>query len=124
MRAPVHYLREEKGASSAEFALVVIPFLVMVFAIIGVSLMFYANHTLQYAAEAAARCYAVDAGNCSTPGAAQTYATSHYTGPAISPVFVASATGCGHTVTGTGSLTLDVIVFSQTIPLSASACYP
>ena len=55
MRGSVPYLQEEKGASSAEFALVVIPFLVMVFAIIGVSIMFYANHTLQYAAEAAAR---------------------------------------------------------------------
>jgi Flp pilus assembly protein TadG len=119
------YWNNERGAASAEFALVVIPFLVMIFAIIGLSTMFYANHTLQFAAEAAARCYSVDVTNCATSGATEAYAATRYSGPgSIAPVFVATATGCGHTVTATGTFQLDAIIFSTSVPLSASACFP
>lgn len=129
MRDRGYYWKEEGGASSAEFALVVIPFLTLIFFIIGMSMMFYANHTLQYAAEAAARCYSVDVTNCgdgatTNAAAAQTYAAAHYSGPNIAPVFVASATGCGHTVTGTASFPLNAVIVSVSVPLSASACFP
>src|SRR4029077_15757615 len=75
------YWRDENGASSAEFAIVLLPFTALIFAIIYGSLRYYANQTWQYATEAAARCYSVDAGNCSTTGAVQTYARNHYKGP-------------------------------------------
>jgi Flp pilus assembly protein TadG len=118
------YWRNENGASAAEFALMVVPFLIMVFAVIGLSMMMYANQSLQYATEAAARCFAVDVTSCATAGDAQTYAANHYSGPNIAPVFTATTAGCGHTVTGSADLSLDVIVISITIPLSASACFP
>lgn len=125
MRGRHHgYWKNENGAAAAEFVLVMIPFLALVFGIIGLCLMFYANQTLQYAAEAAARCFSVNVTSCATTGATQTYATNHYSGPNISPVFVANTTGCGHTVTGTASFTLNAVVTTITVPLSAAACYP
>jgi Flp pilus assembly protein TadG len=124
MMARGGYWKNEKGAGAAEFALVVIPFMAMIFMIINVSMMFYANQTLQFAAEAAARCYSVDSINCSSTGATQTYATGRYSGPNISPTFVASAVGCGHTVTGTANFPLSAVFVNISVPLSATACFP
>jgi len=118
------YLREEKGASSAEFAMVLLPFAAMIFAIIYGALLYYANQTLQFATEAAARCYSVDAANCATTGAVQTYALAKYNGPNIGASFVAAATGCGHTVTGTGSFPINIVVWTTTVSLNSTACFP
>jgi Flp pilus assembly protein TadG len=120
----VRYWRDQLGAGAAEFAIVVIPFTAMIFGIIHLSLLFYANQTLQFAAEAAARCYSVDSVNCATTGAVQTYAAGRYTGPNISPSFVASGVGCGHTVTGTGNYQLNAVFVNVSVPLSVSACFP
>ena len=116
--------RDEFGGGAAEFAIVLLPFAALIFAIIHLSLLFYANQTLQFAAEAAARCYSVDAVSCSTPGAAQTYAAGRYSGPNITPVFVATATGCGHTVNGSGSYQLNAVFVNVSVPLAATACFP
>jgi Flp pilus assembly protein TadG len=118
------YRKDESGASAAEFTLVMMPFMVLVFAIIHLSFVFYANQSLQFATEAAARCYSVDAVNCSSAGAAQTFAVSRYKGPSIGAAFTATATGCGHTVTGTGSYQVDAIVVDIPVNLSATACFP
>ena len=120
------YWRDEFGGGAAEFAIVLIPFAALIFAIIHLSLLFYANQNLQFAAEAAARCYSVDAVACSTPGAVQLYAAGRYKGPNISPSFSALAfpSGCGHTVTGSGSYPLNAVFVSVGVPLAATACFP
>jgi len=121
------YLRDENGASSAEFAMVIIPFVVAIFGIINVSLMMYANHTLQYAVEAAARYYSVTCtSSCASNTTVQNYASSHYSGPSISPVFTAAtnASGCSHTVTGQGTFPLNFIIGSRNVSLAATACFP
>jgi len=118
------YWKDECGSGAAEFVIVLIPFAALIFAIIHLCLMFYANQTLQFATEAGARCYSVDSVNCNTTGAVQTYASGKYKGPNISPTFVAAATGCGHTVTGTGSYSFNAVVGRFTVPLSATACFP
>src|SRR5438046_1544784 len=106
MRRLDGYWKDERGSGAAEFAIVLLPFVVLIFAIIHLCLMFYANQTLQFATEAAARCYSVDSVNCSTTGAVQTYAAGRYKGPNISPTFTAAATGCGHTVNANGTYQL------------------
>ena len=118
------YWRDERGVTAAEFALVIVPFMALIFGIIGMSMLFHANQSLHFAVEAAARCYSVNTAVCSTSGDTQTYATSKYTGPAISPVFIATATGCGHTVTGSATFPLNAVLVSISVPLSASACFP
>ena len=124
MRRLTVFLREEFGGGTAEFAIVLLPFSALIFAIIHLCLLFYANESLQFATESGARCYSVDSVNCGTPGAAQTYASGKYTGPTISPVFVATATGCGHTVTANGTYAFNAVVASFSVPLTATACFP
>jgi Flp pilus assembly protein TadG len=130
MRKLRHYLRETKGASAAEFALVSIPFIGLVLAIIGGSMMFYANQSLQYATQAAARYWSVQTANTGTalaPGTVQTYASNAYTGPGISPTFTATRGGCGFNgfqVYGTATFPLNIGFFSQNITLQSHACFP
>jgi hypothetical protein len=118
------YLRDEEATAAAEFAFVLPIFLTLVLTILGMSLMLYANTTLHYAAEEAARCYSVKTAICSDATATQNYALSHYTGPDVTPVFVASATGCGHTVSATGSYPFNAVLVNISIPLSTTACFP
>jgi len=124
MRRFSRYWTDESGSGAAEFAIVLLPFVVLIFAIIHLCLMFYANQTLQFATEAAARCYSVDSINCSTTGAVQLYAAGRYKGPNITPTFAATATGCGHTVNGSGSYQLNAVVVNVSVPLTATACFP
>jgi Flp pilus assembly protein TadG len=130
MRKLRHYLREASGTSSAEFALVSIPFIALILAIIGGSMMFYANQSLQYATEAAARYYSVQTTNTGTPPATttvQTYAQNAYAGPGISPSFTAARGGCGANgfqVTGSATFPLNIGVLSQSIALKSHACFP
>ena len=124
MKAAIRFWREEKGSGAAEFTLVLIPFSALVFGIIHACLLFYANQALQFSTEAAARCFSVDANNCASTGAVQSYASGKYKGPNIGATFVASTAGCGHTVTGSGNYSLNAVVITQSIPLAAKACFP
>jgi hypothetical protein len=118
------YWKDECGSGAAEFVIVLLPFAALIFAIIHLCLLFFANQSLQFAAEAAARCYSVDSVNCANTGAVQTYAAGKYKGPNITPTFVATATGCGHTVTGSGSYPLSAVFVRVSVPLAATACFP
>jgi len=120
------YLRSEAGSGAAEFTLVLFPFIGLVFGVIGLSMLLYANQTLQYATQSAARYYSVQTANGSNPttGAVTTYAQTVYTGPGISPTFVAATGSCGYQVTGTANFPLNVGLFSRTLTLQSHACYP
>lgn len=130
MRSFHRYLLEERGASAAEFALVTVPFIALVLGIIGLAMTLWANQTLQYATEAAARYYSVqtaNTGSVPTTGQVQTYANGHYEGPNISPTFTPARGGCGangYQVTGSATFPLNAGIFSFSVPLTAHACFP
>ena len=128
MRALSRYFRKESGASSAEFALVFIPFSALVVGVIGLSMALYANQTLQYATEAAARYYSVSMTNgTDVSGSIDTYTKQNfYTGP-MSPTFTASRGGCGPNgfqVYGTGSFPITALFINTSITLQSHACFP
>jgi Flp pilus assembly protein TadG len=130
MRTLSRFISDETGASAAEFALAFIPFSALVFGIIALSMVLYANQTLQFATEAAARYYSVTtANNSGTPplnSAVNAYGQRQYTGP-MAPTFTASRGGCGlngFQVYGTGTIPLDTGVYNTTLTLRAHACFP
>ena len=86
-------------------------------------LLMYSTAGLHNAVEQAARCYSVNAGQCSSASAAQTYAQSSYYG-INTPTFTASTEACGHQVSATMTFVLDAAVASWSVPLSATACFP
>ena len=118
----------QKGTAAVETALVMPAFFIaLIFGITKVSLVLWTQASLNFAAEAAARCSAVNTSSCGTPADVQTYALSHYFGEPLggSNPFIYSATGCGHTVTASYTYTLSIpVAGSWGIPLSASACFP
>ena len=120
------YLTDQAGAGAAEFAIVVIPFTALILGLLWLGMAYYGNNQLQYAAEAAARCASVQSWStsCDTAAHIRAYALAQYSGPGAAPTFSYSATGCGHTVTGTATMPIHAVLLNTSINLSASACFP
>ena len=83
----------------------------------------YSGAGLQTAVEQAARCYSVNANQCSDASTTQTYAQGKYNGVGA-PVFTASLQSCGHQVTATVTVPLFAVVADFSVPLNAAACFP
>ena len=116
--------RDESGATAIEYGLVM-PLLIMgILGAMWAGMLMFSASSLDLAVQSAARCMAVDANNCGSASATETYAQSQYEGPDISPAFTATADGCGHTVTAEASFNLGILPGVPDVPLSASACYP
>jgi Flp pilus assembly protein TadG len=121
------FIHRNEGASSAEFALVVLPFISLIMAGLGLGFMLWANTTLHYAAEDAARCAVVKKSVCTDANSIVSYAQRRYRGPSIAPQFTPSQFGCGAgswTVTASANYPLNTGLVNLTIPLSTSACFP
>lgn len=122
------FFRSQRGAAAAEFAMVVIPFVGIVMSGVGLCFMYWANSTIKYAVEDAARCASIRTTICTDANSTQSYAQSHYTGPDVSPVFTAKQNSdCGAsswTVSATASFPLNTGLVDLSIPLSAHACFP
>jgi Flp pilus assembly protein TadG len=118
------YWTGESGAAAVEFGLVFPVLIMLMLGVVGFSMLGGAINGMHFAVEEAARCYAVNKLTCGTGDAAAEYAQTHYLGPDVKPVFVASNTGCGFTVSGTANFQIQLAVFSLDVPLNASACYP
>lgn len=123
MRRLPEYWRNERGSGAAEFALVLLPFAALIFAIIHLCLAFYANQALQFAAEGAARCSSFSGNTVCTNVA--NYAKGLYKGPNIGVSFTPSTdVNCGYKVVGTGTYQLNAVFVKVGVPLSATACFP
>jgi Flp pilus assembly protein TadG len=119
------FRRDDRAATSAEFALVVPLFIILLFSTINGSLMLSAATQMHYAAERAARCLSVDvAGDCSA-GTIDAYAKSFYDGPTLTGMsFTTTAPACGNRVVGTGTYELVGGLEMTSVSMSATACYP
>ena len=112
------------GATALEFALVLPVFVLLVLGAISASTLGLSVASMNYAVEEAARCSALKKDACLTPSATATFASTKYVGPSVSPVFTYSTAGCGNTVTGTATFSLNLVSAFRSVPLSTSACYP
>ena len=116
--------RDRRGAAAIEYAFVLPVFVMLVFGLINTAQLAGAISGLHFAVQEAARCWAVNTTTCGNGAAAVAFARSRYAGPAVSPVFTASPTGCGRTVRVSANFELDIAVDILHVPLSATACYP
>ena len=137
MNLPSRLLRETRGGSATEFAVIVPVFFALVFAVIHLSFILWAETSLHWATETAARCASINSnvgtgatGACATAGATtnatvKAYATTQYHGPNVTPVFTANTTAtCGKLVSATATYQLNVVVTSVAVNLNAKSCYP
>lgn len=96
----------------------------LIMGIVSLGLLGGAISNMHFAVQEAARCFAVNATVCNGPVATVAYAQSRFAGAGVDPVFAATNTGCGRTVTANATFTLNLAVSTIDVPLSATACYP
>ena len=116
--------RDDRGATAVEFALVAPATIMLLVGIMGLSLMLLSIGSMHFAVEAAARCASAIPTICSSPTAIIAYANSRYGGALISPVFTYAPAACGNQVNASITYTLNVGLFQQSVPLSATSCFP
>lgn len=125
-RPALIWLRNERGATAAEFALVVPVFIALIFLTINGAIMMSAVIQTHYAAERAARCLSVNvSGDCTGDGI-DAYAKTFYNGPTLTGMVFSPLLDqpCGNQVTGSGSYQLITGLAPTTVNISATACYP
>jgi hypothetical protein len=115
-----------RGSTAVEFALVIGPLMLLVFATIEFGLAMRAKATLQYATIQAARCSVVTPSMCGSPEAVAAYASTQMQGVQMAVTsFVFSSEDCGRQVVGTMPFPIvSHSIFPAAFSLSAVACYP
>jgi Flp pilus assembly protein TadG len=119
-------LGDRRGASAAEFAMVLPCLLLLLAGIVEIGRAIWMQSTLSSAVAAAARCASVNANLCGAPAATQSYAASQATGLNLdASAFTVTKQFCGNQVAANVPFSF---VFDQLLPyaitLTAQACYP
>lgn len=120
-------LRSRTGATALEFALVALPFLLIVFGITELSRVVWTKSAMHYAVEAAVRCAVVDT-RCATQEAVQQYAFEQMLAPNV-PASSFTLTSCsnnnGKKVTATVRFVFLVDkIMPAPLTLTAESCRP
>lgn len=125
-----HLVRRRGGAVAIEYALILPMVLLFVIGIIDVGRLLWTFTTLNRAAEAAARCGAVNSIDCGTAAAIQSHAVAEAWGMNIAAsAFAVTTPACGVQVVGTYDFVFLIPALATTTPLGtvtlkATACYP
>jgi Flp pilus assembly protein TadG len=125
MRA-VHIIRSRRGSIAIEYALLLPALMLFVIGIMEVGRLLWTQTTLDRAAEAAARCGAVDNVTCADAAATADYAVTQAFGLNIAAdAFTVSSAACGVSIEASFAYQFLVPwVTPQDLVLHASACYP
>jgi Flp pilus assembly protein TadG len=132
------WLVDERGASAAEFALLLTPMVLLLFGIVHLCLLVYSAMQLNYAAEATARCMvtSVNLANssaiCDDSSSSTTLATSYfnslYHGITATPTLALdeapTCTSSTYQVVATANYKINAFFLTRTVPLTAKACFP
>jgi Flp pilus assembly protein TadG len=116
------------GTAAVETAVVLIPFLLLLFGMIEGGFLIWTQSNLQFAVEAAARCAAVNPTVCGSTAAIQSYAASQIVGlPITTSSFSVSQPTCGWQVSivypYSSSGFIVPALFSGALNLNASSCH-
>jgi len=116
------FWRNPSGASAAEFALVAPVFFALTIGAINLCIVLYMNSRLQFSVDNAARCASLAK---AVPCDWHTLATSDFGFASLGPTFTASTpAGCqGTQVVGNVTYTLNAVVTTIAVPISASSCF-
>jgi Flp pilus assembly protein TadG len=115
---------DDSGTTAVEFAIIAPLIAMLLVGIPSLALMLFAIGSMHFAVEDAARCASTNTTLCGTSAAIITYAQSRYSGVLATPVFTYAAATCGNQVTATVTFNFDVGMYKQSVPLSATSCYP
>ena len=111
----VAIIDDERGTAAVEFALVGPVFLLLLMSALTMGLLLFSVTALEAAVQGAARCAAIAGKPCANP-------QDGYQGMTDPPVFTAQKRMCGTLITARTTFSLDLVVWREDIPLTASAC--
>ena len=111
-----------RGAVAVEFLILLFPMMLMLFGIFDIGMAMLTETRINFAAEAAAKCGAINAPMCGSPSQTAAYGASIAALPGLNAsAFSVTMAACGIYVTTTYPFAGVVI---PPITLSAGACYP
>jgi hypothetical protein len=123
-------LSRSDGTAAVELAILMPVFLLFLLGIVEFGRLMWTQAALQFAVEAAARCYAIDTA-CTSVGATEAYASQQVFGLTVdSSAFLArqgAGTSCGGYEVQVRDYSFSFIVpnlFPWTITLNAQSCHP
>jgi len=118
------YRDNDHGATAVEFAIIAPVAIMLLVGIMSLSLMLLSVGSMHFAVEAAARCASANPTLCGSSTAIVAYANSRYSGALTKPIFTSASAACGNQVSASITYTLDVGLYQQSVPLSATSCFP
>ncbi len=114
---------DKKGATAAEFALVIPIFISMVFGSIELGRFMWLRNSIQTAVESAARCSALKSASCATTAATQAFAAQAAMGANVSATaFTVADEACGRVVTASYVFTPITPLVPLNATINARAC--
>jgi Flp pilus assembly pilin Flp len=112
------FVRDEKGVSAVELAILAPVFLSLLFGVIQCGLLIFTQASLHYTVQKAVRCAALKGmSHCPTPA-------NHYIGLGAPKFITPPQQECGQILTATVTYTLNVIIYKKDLLLSATSCFP
>jgi Flp pilus assembly protein TadG len=126
MRRTASLFSNRRGATAVEFALILPPFLLLLFGIVEFGRVLWTQSALHFAVEEAARCATVDATNCATATQVQNFAVSRAKGLGLkNTVFTLTTPACGNQVSASYPFPFILAtMFPSSITLTAQSCFP
>jgi Flp pilus assembly protein TadG len=118
------YWNDPAGISAMEFALLVPALCALTIGAIQLCIVVYANSSLQFAVDDAARCASVQTTVCTGATATQSHAAANFGFANLSPTFTASSPSCGSQVVGSVTYQINAVLTTISVPMSATSCYP
>lgn len=118
------FVRDDAGNPAVEFGLLLPALLTFVFGIAEGGRLLWTVNALHYSVQEAARCASVNATTCGTPSQIQTFAAGRAGAGFASSVFTATVTSCGHRVSASYTMPLNIPFMAHSISLTAQSCYP
>ena len=117
-------LRSDAGNVAVEFGMLAPVFLLFLFGIMEGGRLLWTVNALHYSVQEAARCASVNTVACGSSDQIKSFAAGRSGAQFASSVFTASVTGCGHLVSASYTMPLNIPFMSHSISLSAQSCYP
>jgi Flp pilus assembly protein TadG len=114
--------RDCGGAVAVEFALILIPLLLLLFGIFDLGMAMLTEMRINFAVEAAAKCEAIGSPTCASSAETAVYGASVARVPGLNASgFVVTTGACGVSVTATYAYNGMIL---PAMTLNAGACYP
>ena len=117
---------DRQGATAVEFSLILPALLLLLFGIVEFGRLLWTQSALHFAVEEAARCATVDAANCGSASAVQSFAVSRAAGLGLqNSVFALTTPACGNQVSASYPFPFVMAtLFPYSITLTAQSCFP